>query len=111
VATGQAYLNVDAGRRWLEGSFTYKFPGDQHYTHIPVVGQILKNGDMRLELSQPERFFWDEDEPRVRRASNYSIELKRDQKDSHLFSCVLRYPGQELKTDIEMADVTFNQLQ
>jgi hypothetical protein len=107
---GQAYLNCDAGRRWLEGSFIYQFPGDQYLTHVPVVGEVLENGNMKLDLSQPERIFWDEDEPRVRAAANYSVELQRDPKDRRMLTCVLHYPPQKINADIEVAGITFYEI-
>jgi hypothetical protein len=43
----------------------------------------------------------------VRAAANYSVELQPDPKDRHKLTSVLRYPGQRVNADIEVADITF----
>jgi hypothetical protein len=105
--TGEVYLNFDSKGNWLEGSVNYRFPNDQFFTHMPVVGKIVNNSSMQLELSQPERFFWDEDEVRVRPAANYSVELIRDPKDSTLFTGTLTYPHKRSGPIIAIADIAF----
>jgi hypothetical protein len=108
-SSGEMYLNLDSKSHWLEGSFNYKFPRDQYFTHMPVVGKLLDRKGLKLELSQPERFFWDGDEVRVRPAANYSFELVRDADDGRTLTCTLVYPYQQIqiKSGIVVAKITF----
>ena len=101
------YLNYDSGGCRLEGSCTYKFPHDNSFTHMPVMGKLVDKNKMQLNLSQPGRFFWDEDEVRVRPAANYSFELVRDDRDSRTFTGVLYYPHPEVNSKIRVAEISF----
>jgi len=105
-SSGEMYLNLDSKSHWLEGSFNYKFPRDQHYTHMPVVGKMLDRKGMQLELSQPERFFWDEDELRVRPAANYSIEMARDADDPRTLTGTLIFSHERIKATVVVAKIT-----
>lgn len=106
-AVGDIYLNFDSDNRWLEGSLNYKFPQDNFITHMPVTGRMSDATHMHLQISQPERPFWDGDEVRMRPGANYSINLIRDAKDKTIFRGTVTYSPQQLKSHIEVADVEF----
>jgi hypothetical protein len=106
-ASGDAYLNFDSEKHWLEGSINYKFPHDNFFTHMPVTGRMLDGGNIHLQVSQPERPFWDGDEIRMRPAANYSIDLVRDTKDKAMFKGTVTYCPQQLDSQVEVADVVF----
>lgn len=76
----QAYLNVDLHRNRVQGSLHYNFRGHNVFTHIPVVGTLLPDKSMQLELSQPERTFYDDEskELRSRPPIYYKVEARRD---------------------------------